>query len=337
MSRVNQLTILGAFASVFALGFLLVTQNNKIPIPFSLRNNNNIEVEPNDHIRQLTQLDFMDPKSVDYRAQSPMNTSSKGAPTYFGSSKVFVVQAADEPYAAIMQTRMETNQQWAQCMGYEYIFKSWNRNEIACAYTEKVNAIHDVLATVQENDWIIFLDADVEFTAKSCDALESMLPIESEIDSQPCEFIALTKPSNLNSGVVLMKATQTIKRLVQRWLQMQHEQEENLCKGPADQISLQEAVMEELLGTSYTGECKYLEDGVNRRDTWARRDTCFGRVFPAGPQGMRSVRQMCFLDCHAYPLQCRGHCSKFGKCNKEEAIFKHEKSSGFREKLKGLA
>jgi len=50
---------------VFALGFLLGSQNNTTLISFTLRSNsNNIEAEPNDHRRQLS---FMDPNTVENR------------------------------------------------------------------------------------------------------------------------------------------------------------------------------------------------------------------------------------------------------------------------------
>eukprot|EP00571_Detonula_confervacea_P000773 CAMPEP_0172326428 /NCGR_PEP_ID=MMETSP1058-20130122/56501_1 /TAXON_ID=83371 /ORGANISM="Detonula confervacea, Strain CCMP 353" /LENGTH=318 /DNA_ID=CAMNT_0013043205 /DNA_START=35 /DNA_END=988 /DNA_ORIENTATION=+ len=130
----------------------------------------------------------------------------------FGGGSVFVIQAADEAYAAKKKSMMEANQQWASCMNYTYELKTFIKE--GNPYTGKVRAIRNALEAAKENDWIIFLDGDVQFQANSCDALEKMLPLSSKADNEPCEFIATTTPQTIGTGVLLLKSVSATKHLV---------------------------------------------------------------------------------------------------------------------------
>lgn len=252
-----------------------------------------------------------DPKTVTAKETVGEVVGRHGS--YFGSSKVVVVQAADNQYASVMKPLLDVNHEWANCMGYQYIINTWDKVANSCVYTEKVKVIHDVLHTVDENDWVIFLDADVKFQSRECTSLEAMLPTQSQINSQPCELIAMTSGHSVNSGILLVQKTPNMIRVVQRWLEIQYEKQ--VCRGPADQISLQEVILEELLGPSYGRKCIDLTER-----SILRADECFGRYIP---QDQRSNGQFCLLDCVDFPLQCHGSCLRDRTCNKSTAIFDH--------------
>lgn len=110
---------------------------------------------------------------------------------YFQNSNVLVLQFGDLDYAHRMKNHTKRNKQWTDCMGYEYrLEQPLDPNSTECMYTQKVQSIHNALETTPNNDWIIFLDLDVQYQAESCDALEMMLPETSVKQSQPCELIS---------------------------------------------------------------------------------------------------------------------------------------------------
>mmetsp|Transcript_12565 Transcript_12565/g.26753 ORF Transcript_12565/g.26753 Transcript_12565/m.26753 type:complete len:316 (-) Transcript_12565:325-1272(-) len=250
---------------------------------------------------------------------STFNGGIRTSGSFSGASSVFVVQAADEAYAEKMKSMMETNQKWANCMNYTYQLKTLTNT--GNMYSQKVEAIHDTLEAAQENDWIIYLDADVFFQADSCDALEKSMPLQSKIGSQPCELISMTSPHTINTGVLLLKSAYATKKLVRTWLEEQQKPDKLLSFGAADQLSLQEAVISDFLGALYEGKCGNMNDQ-------AQRNMCFKEHIP---EEYRSSRQMCLIPCHdKTPLQCQD-CG--GDCNRTAAIFKHDsKRERYREK-----
>ena len=220
-----------------------------------------------------------------------------------GASSVVVLQAADEAYAAKMKSKMDTNRQWANCMNYTYQLKTISKPLFGNVYTEKVKAIHDAVEeTSEESGWVIFLDGDVSFKGDSCDALERMIPTES-IDLQTCEFIALSSAHTINTGVALMRSTNSTKELMRSWLAEQQRPDTLLSSGAADQLSLQEAVLGKVLGATYSGKCKSMGDQH-------QRNLCFKEHMP---EEYRSAQNVCLLPCNAtVPLQCndcRGECN----------------------------
>lgn len=239
------------------------------------------------------------------------------------SSAIYVIQAADKAYAERMESKMKANQQWAKCMNYTYKLVTLTKtgNNI---YAEKVKAIYDTLQSVQENDWIIFLDGDVTYQKKkkkgedysSCDddaALEKILPLETEFDNQPCEFVTTTSAHSINTGVVLLKSVNSTRHLVKRWLELQSKPGDNLLTfGAADQLTLQEAVMEKYLGNIYTGSC-------GMKNSQPARNYCFRDHLP---QEYRSFKNICLVSCaNKHPIQC-SDCGP--ECNRTEALFFHD-------------
>eukprot|EP00584_Thalassiosira_punctigera_P011488 CAMPEP_0172568714 /NCGR_PEP_ID=MMETSP1067-20121228/120860_1 /TAXON_ID=265564 ORGANISM="Thalassiosira punctigera, Strain Tpunct2005C2" /NCGR_SAMPLE_ID=MMETSP1067 /ASSEMBLY_ACC=CAM_ASM_000444 /LENGTH=334 /DNA_ID=CAMNT_0013360379 /DNA_START=77 /DNA_END=1078 /DNA_ORIENTATION=- len=241
------------------------------------------------------------------------SNSGKGrriAGPFDDTSSVFVIQAADGAYAEKMKSLMEINKKWAGCTNYTYELKTLSST--GNVYSQKVQAIHDALESAKENDWIIYLDADVFYKADSCDALENMLPTESKSSGQLCEFISMTSSHTINTGVLLLKSSHATKQLVRKWLEEQRKPDKLLSFGAADQLSLQEAVMGNVLGASYTGRCSNLNDQ-------SKRNYCFQQHIP---EEYRSLQNMCLIPCNdKVPLQCQD-CN--GECNRTLAVFKHD-------------
>jgi len=230
---------------------------------------------------------------------------------------VHVLQFGDIFYATAMQNYTHRNKQWAECTGYNYIFELAEPNEEKCIYSLKVETILAALERIPPKDWIIFLDLDVQYQAKLCTAMEDRLPRYStsatrDHHGQQCEFIALTGPHTINTGVLLVQSTNSTIQLVRRWLQAQ--QKYRFCSGPADQFSLQEVVMETFLVHLYDGEC-------NRVLDMHERNLCFKKYMP---EDQRSIQYMCFIGCNDLnPLQC--HDCPDDSCNNEAAIFHHSR------------
>lgn len=226
---------------------------------------------------------------------------------------VFVIQAADEAYAAKKKDMMDANRQWASCMNYTYELKTIIKE--GNLYAKKVQAINDALEAAKENDWIIFLDGDVAFQAHhSCDALEKIVPLQTVMDSEPCEFIAMTSPVTINTGVMLLKSTNATKFIVRKWLGEQHKPDGLLSFGAADQLSLQEVVLGYFLGDSYErGKC-------SSSNEQAQRNYCFAEHIPIE---YRSAKHMCLIPCaDENTLQC--HDCGAGECNRTTTIFHHD-------------
>ena len=236
----------------------------------------------------------------------------------FGEGSVYILQAANKeyfqknsPWTENRTQMVETNKKWARRMNYTHDLKLIT--EAGNFYTAKVQAIYDELLAANENDWIIFLDSDVRFQAHTDDTLEHIIPIQSKMDNQTCEFIAMAQAISINTGVVLLKSTNATKSTVLRWLTLQQNGDKLYSFGAADQLSLQEIVMQDVLGSSYkSGLCSAYRDQ-------AARNHCFGTNLP---EAVRSAKHMCWITCNDdNPLQCSG-CNQ--ECNRTKAIFWHD-------------
>lgn len=240
------------------------------------------------------------------------NTQHHNHSLFDDSSTIYAIQAADEAYAAKMKTKIEVNKKWANCTGYTY--KLITLTNTGNVYSQKVKAIYDTLESAKENDWVIFLDGDVHYQLEldSCNALEKILPLESEQDEEPCEFVAMTSKHTINTGVVLFKQSENMLKLLHRWLELQQKPDNLLSFGAADQLTLQEAVLEKFLGQTYTGKC-------GSEGSQAGRNYCFRDHLP---QEYRSAQNVCLVPCHSkQPLQCND-CGE--ECNRTAAPFFHD-------------
>jgi hypothetical protein len=191
----------------------------------------------------------------------------QGKPFFGDGNQVHVLQIGDEAYRKLHEERMSVNRDWAKCAGYQYAFKSFENHENhhstndrnhqtpeqpPCVYTKKVKAIRDFLVNdIPLNDWMIFVDLDATYQAPDCQALEKLLwkeqhhynfHAEQQHDPHQCEVLALMTESDLNTGIFLVKATEQTRELMETWYQWQ--MRHGWCKGPADQLTLQEAMLE---------------------------------------------------------------------------------------------
>lgn len=248
-----------------------------------------------------------DPKTV---------TTKPGS--YFGDASVTVVQAADAAFLKKSDEYMEVNRRWADCAGYDYRTFVLDPGEGGCVYTAKVRAIQEAVKSSEEGGWIVFLDVDAVYQRgpKHCNALEEALPKSFESDGQECEFIASLVNGEINSGVVVVRNTPRTRGLLDRWLGLQAEHESRLCAGPADQITLQEAVLGEFAERSYRRE-SCLGNLIFKRAT-----SCFEKNLPLE---RLSGSYMCLADCHTFPLQVRGRCAKTSTYGQNGAVFFHDK------------
>lgn len=242
---------------------------------------------------------------------------------YFKDANAHVIQIADANYAKKMEVQISRNRQWVNCSGYTYRLetpKTLSKEQIKagvepCMYTRKVQKIYQVLNEIPTNDWLIFLDIDTQYQATTCDAMERILPQQSKRASQPCEIIIHSSHVTINTAIVILKATNATRTLMQQWYELQFRKP--VCHGPADQFALQEVILE-TYAPKYKETKKKCNGGGHRN-----RNTCFKRNFK---ESLRSVGNLCLMPCPQnkadpmIPLQCR---DCFEKCEKKKAIFHH--------------
>ena len=240
----------------------------------------------------------------------------------FGEGSVHILQVANKEYFTnksphiMNRTAMvETNKRWANCNNYTHTLKIIPKSAEDNMYTAKVNAILDTLTTIKQDDWIIFLDGDVQIQSKDvCDrTLEKIIPLQSD-DNVPCQFMAMTGSSTINTGVMLIKSTNSTKTLVQQWLNEQSKPNDHeLTYGAADQLSLQEVILQHTLPKSIYTKHK-CSTGVQSARNYCFRDTL--------PIEYRSTKNICLISCHdKHPLQC-ADCEH--SCSRSKAIFLHD-------------
>ena len=239
----------------------------------------------------------------------------------FGEGSVHIIQVANKEYFTnnsphiMNRTAMvETNKKWASCNNYTHTLKIIPKSAGGNMYTAKVKTILDILTTAKEGDWIIFLDGDVQIQKDVCDrTLEKIIPLQSN-DNIPCELLAMTSPLSINTGVMLIKSTNSTKTLVQQWLNEQSTPNDyELTYGAADQLSLQEVILQHILPkTIYTKhKCSTGKQSI--------RNYCFRDTLPLE---YRSTKNICLISCHdKHPLQC-ADCED--SCSRSKAIFMHD-------------
>ena len=253
---------------------------------------------------------------------SPTLDGHKPIVNGFGEGSVHIIQVANKEYFTnksphiMNRTAMvETNKKWASCNNYTHTLKIIAKSAEGNMYTAKVKNILDTLTTIKEDDWIIFLDGDVQIQSKDvCDrTLEKIIPLQSD-DNVPCQFMAMTSPLSINTGVMLIKSTNSTKGLVQQWLAEQSApNDKELTYGAADQLSLQEVMLQHILPESiYTKhKCSTGKQSI--------RNYCFRDTLPLE---YRSTKNICLISCHdEHPLQC-ADCQQ--ECGRSKAIFLHD-------------
>jgi len=240
----------------------------------------------------------------------------------FGEGSVHIIQVANKEYFAnksphiMNRTAMvETNKRWASCNNYTHTLKIVPKSAEGNMYTAKVKAILDTLTTIKEDDWLIFLDGDVQIQSKDmCDrTLEKIIPLQSN-DNIACEFLAMTSSHTINTGVMLIKSTNSTKSLVKQWLNGQSTpNDKELTYGAADQLSLQEVILQHILPKSIYTKHKC---SAGKQST---RNYCFHDTLPLE---YRSTKNICLISCHdKFPLQC-ADCQQ--ECSRSKAIFVHD-------------
>lgn len=240
-----------------------------------------------------------------------------GVLRYF-DSPVHVVQVGDDSYANLMYNHTLRNKQWAKCMDYEYKFISLDKEEIVsdnkpCVL---VKHIRRALRSITKGDWMLFLDLDVQFASTTCTALDAILPTMSLNKSQPCEFMALGSYHTINTGVVIMRSTNSTMQLMDDWYKRQLEFQ--TCKGPGDQYSLQSVVLDYASNGKYSGSCDEVADGHHR-------NICFRNKMISHGYRKKSFQNVCLLSC-SDGLQCKDcYYPAKGICNEMEAVFWHNK------------
>ena len=247
---------------------------------------------------------------------------------YFKKAGVHVIQIADAQYAERMHAQVERNREWVNCTGYTYRLETFPKSSLsakqlrnrgksqACPFTIKVQKIYELLLKIPLGDWLIFLDIDVQYQGTTCDAMERMLPQQSQRDSQNCEVVIHSSGQTINTAIVVLQATTATRQLLQDWYEFQAAHP--VCDGCADQYALQEVIMR-----------TYVPDYQEKASPcWSKgpknKNICFSRNFPSHK---RSVGNLCLMPCtkDQVTLQCRDCWDE--PCDVDKAIFWHNRGA----------
>jgi hypothetical protein len=133
---------------------------------------------------------------------------------------------------------------------------------------------------------MIFVDLDANYNAPDCQELEKILWKEQHqynfhegtpsTFAHQCEVVTSVTDTVVNTGIVLVKVTEQTRELMESWyhLQMTH----GFCRGPADQLSFQEVILEKNHIDNYSlEECLKCEHS-NPYNQYGRRRCSKGKL-----------------------------------------------------------
>lgn len=233
-----------------------------------------------------------------------------------------------------------------------------------CYFTQKVRLIHEHLETkIPEGDFLLFLDLDVLYEGPTpCfrggnngggggNRLETPPPPpplpglwgeEEEHGQRRCSLVILYAHHTLNTGVILIQndgdGNRNNRELIRLWYEF--ERDIRYCDGPADQLSLQSAVLYHLLNGPQQRDDGDDDknndndnDDNNNRTNYCHPDESLGAhranlCFRDGLEKLLSEKRYAFPDSWCF-LRCNDgwqcHDCHPGTCDKGKALFRHEK------------
>jgi hypothetical protein len=237
-------------------------------------------------------------------------------PNIFFQSRVHIVQfGTSARYTQKYQNYTKRNQQWAQCMGFNYSILL--ENNTACPLVQKPAILDRVLSTMIDGEWLVFLDLDVQYTAPSCQGLDEFL-VNITADVPPCRVMALSSPLSVNTGILFLQNHISTRTLIHEWNMKQ--QRERFCYGAGDQIPLQSLILQRANPYgNYSGVC---ERGRLRQRMFCFQDEMVVKYGHDPTKSIRSFQDICLLSCWTMGgLQC--HDCPRGVCQENQRLFHH--------------
>jgi len=163
---------------------------------------------------------------------------------------VVILQVADTRFFEQYQRFVSTIKYFAKTQGFEYqqVIVPHEHDQEKCVYTSKVLAIEAVLLTLPSSSWLWYLDTDVAFTGAtdSSDVLGDFLD-KANISTSKCHFIAQDSPEQINTGCFLIRNTKLGRTMMGMWRDKQERYQPCRKLTSADQVTLQDSVLENLL------------------------------------------------------------------------------------------
>jgi hypothetical protein len=300
-----------------------------------------------------------DPKTVNLKMEESVNKmiATDGGLSFFGDdSRVHILQIGNEPYRTKYQEKIDQNRNWAESAGYMHHFRYLDEAFLEpCVYTKKVKAIRDFFRDeLPANDWMIFVDLDAVYSPSDAKALDKLLwgaqqtHYYNGITEHHCEVIAQTSLRTINSGILILKHTEQVRALIDGWFKLQVEH--GFCGGPADQLALQETVLDHY---DIGGYASLLDDKKcvqYEHDVYTARQGCSMSKLNAkraenlnaltyrdtrlGYYSLPVGNNVCFFDCNSRRvLQCHDCCMNcrpqvehsVDMCKEKRPLFAHQR------------
>lgn len=256
----------------------------------------------------------------------------------FFQTTVHVLQFGDVQYAEKMEKHTNYNVQWAKQANYDYHVELTKKEGDRCVFTVKVGEISKFLHEMPLNDWVLFVDMDAHYSIHNdpfafdrfvSNAQTRAHNVTGADLSLSCEFIAMSAPHTINTGVTLFQATEWTRNLVDSWLDLQ--ERKGFCYSAADQITLQNVLLEHMYAKNEMFKAEGPEGGCGMRvgdEDMCAANLCYeDEMEKSGfPHGERYMDRACMVGCHA-GLQCHGDCNhKQTGCGEAVPIFHHNKN-----------
>jgi len=235
-----------------------------------------------------------------------------------------ILQVADQQFFDEYSDFASTIEHFATIQGFGYhqviLSNEYEGNTSFCVYTRKVIAIAKMLSALPSNAWLWYFDMDVAFTGISAaaNALEKFFD-KANASLRSCHFVAQDAKEQINTGCFLIKNTMSGRTLMNLWLSKQLQHQPCRKGTSADQVTLQDAVLEILLPhyreelcLTFCGSPHCLNDCTSHNCTpplgapwdWSRgvpntrlANECYGRLMVSHelPVDHRAAGSVCLL------------------------------------------
>jgi len=157
--------------------------------------------------------------------------------------KGVVLQLSDAAYSIRFKDFMSTIKYFANQQEFEYVHETIPAD--GCVYTRKVLAIEKTLLHMPPNQFLWYFDSDVAFagSTKSTDVLSDILD-SANASEELCHFVAQGSKEQINTGCFLIKNSRFGRTLMTLWRDKQMRHKPCRVHTSADQVTLQDAVLE---------------------------------------------------------------------------------------------
>jgi len=159
-----------------------------------------------------------------------------------------VLQVADAQFLRQYATFMSSIEYFAASQGFMYRQVELRDDSTQhCIYTRKVTAVASALLHLPPSAWLWYFDTDVAFTGatNSSHILDDLL-----LNFQPLQkfhFVAQDSDHQINTGCFLIRNTIVGRALMMMWREKQLAHQPCRIGTSADQVTLQDAVLEMLV------------------------------------------------------------------------------------------